>query len=89
MAAGTVSWELFHYSLSVEQLQHLSPDDIIKSCFSADQLKERLAQIHSLQFSNAKLTRRKNERSSLEPAFGLSILGYCINMAVQHGGLSC
>ena len=32
-------------------------------------------------------THEKHERPSLEPVFGLSILGYCRNMAVQHGGL--
>lgn len=31
MAAGTVFLEMFHCSLSVEQLQHLSLDDIINS----------------------------------------------------------
>ncbi len=28
---------------------------------------------------------KKRERPSLEPAFGLSVLGYCRNTAVQHG----
>ena len=32
-------------------------------------------------------THKKGERPSLEPVFGLSVLGYCRNMAVQHGGL--
>ncbi len=27
------------------------------------------------------------KRPSLEPVFGLSILGYCRNIAAQHGGL--
>ncbi len=30
---------------------------------------------------------QKRERQSLEPVFGLSVLGYCRNMAVQYGGL--
>ena len=28
----------------------------------------------------------KCESPSLEPVFGLSVLGYCRNMAMQHGG---
>ena len=29
----------------------------------------------------------KHEKSSLEPLIGLSVQGYCRNMAVQHGGV--
>jgi len=31
--------------------------------------------------------KKQTERPSLEPVFGLSILSYSDNMAVQHGGL--
>ena len=35
----------------------------------------------------AKLKKHKDKRPSLEPVFGLSILGYCTNMVLQDGGL--
>ena len=34
-----------------------------------------------------KKKRVKHERPSPEPVFGLSVLGYCRNMTVQHGRL--
>ncbi|TNN39868.1 hypothetical protein EYF80_049958 [Liparis tanakae] len=38
----TVFWESFHYSLSGEELQHLSPDDIVDSLLSAGRFEEGL-----------------------------------------------
>ena len=38
-------------------------------------------------FNHLSITLKDHERPSLEPVFGLSFLGYCRNMEVQHGSL--